>query len=244
MARSIKRHACRQRKSQHEEMNMKNACRIAIGFVLAFYTLLAANPARAQFDDPSPGSQVEQSDGGEGLHYLLYLPNGYNQTKSWPIILFLHGTGGSGSNISNVQNEALPSLLTYNSFSSLDILKNNFILISPQCPSNMDWLSQMNKVLSIVDTVTRIYRGDSSRTYIVGVSMGGAGAWYYAARAPGRWAAMVVLAGGLAPHGGPTLAQLGSIGEALPIWVQHGDDDTGMPYSDSVNAVRLLQNSG
>ncbi len=33
------------------------------------------------------------------LNYLLYLPPGYESKTGWPLILFLHGSGESGSDI-------------------------------------------------------------------------------------------------------------------------------------------------
>ncbi|UYQ93461.1 hypothetical protein MKQ68_25685 [Chitinophaga horti] len=45
--------------------------------------------------------------------YVVYTPSTYNtdKTKSWPVIIFLHGIGERGSNINSVKNVALPRKL-------------------------------------------------------------------------------------------------------------------------------------
>ena len=33
------------------------------------------------------------------MKYLLYLPKDYNQKDSWPVLLFLHGSGERGDDL-------------------------------------------------------------------------------------------------------------------------------------------------
>lgn len=217
---------------------------LAIAATAVFTTVLALH-AFAQMGAPTPGLQVEQSAGGEGISYLLFLPNGFNTSKTWPVLVYLHGAGFRGTDISRVSSEGLPKLLDADSFTTLDALKNNFIVISPQCPAGSIWFDEMDRVLSIVDTVCSRYEGNKHRVYLAGHSLGGAGTLRIAAHSPGRWAALVVVSGGIAPHwGGPELAELGEIGANVPIWIHHGDADGTIPYTDAVSAVQLMQNSG
>ena len=47
------------------------------------------------------------------LNYLLYLPKGYDAQgeKRWPMILFLHGAGESGEDLSKVKIHGIPKLV-------------------------------------------------------------------------------------------------------------------------------------
>ncbi|MGZ3998860.1 MAG: hypothetical protein ACXVKM_14400, partial [Flavisolibacter sp.] len=61
--------------------------------------------------------------------YLLYLPDHYNgdSSQKWPLLLFLHGSGESGSDIQRVKLHGPPQLIEQGkSFP--------FIVVSPQSP--------------------------------------------------------------------------------------------------------------
>jgi hypothetical protein len=46
------------------------------------------------------------------LDYLLYLPEGYaTSRKKWPLMLFLHGSGESGTNLAMVKTHGPPKLV-------------------------------------------------------------------------------------------------------------------------------------
>ena len=62
------------------------------------------------------------------LNYLLFLPEGYDSSdKKWPLILFLHGAGESGSDVEKVKATGLPKLLE----TKTDL---PFVVVSPQSP--------------------------------------------------------------------------------------------------------------
>ena len=63
--------------------------------------------------------------------YLIYLPKDYNARSKtrWPLILFLHGAGERGTNLSKVALHGPPKLVKQ----ARDF---PFIIVSPQCPAN------------------------------------------------------------------------------------------------------------
>src|SRR5690606_8870866 len=66
--------------------------------------------------------------------YLLYLPQGYEEKSydTWPLILFLHGSGERGDSLGRVQKNGIPKLIAEG--------KNfPFIVASPQCPAGRRW---------------------------------------------------------------------------------------------------------
>ncbi len=162
------------------------------------------------------------------LDYLLFLPKGYeNSDKRWPLMLFLHGAGESGSDLDKVKIHGPPKLVE----SKPDF---PFILVSPQSPGrgwNADALN------GLLDEVMRQYRVDPDRVYLTGLSMGGYGTWTLAAAHPEKFAAIVPICGGGNPGDAPKLAR-------LPIWVFHGAKDLTVPQERSKEMVQAIQAAG
>lgn len=159
------------------------------------------------------------------LDYLLFLPEGYAKSrKRWPLMLFLHGAGESGTNLEKLKVLGPPKIVE----SKPDF---PFILVSPQSPHG-GW--DPDTLNALLDNVMRKYRVDKDRVYLTGASMGGSGTWHLAAAYPEKFAAIAPVCG----HGDPADAkQLARI----PIWVFHGANDHVVPVErdeEMVNAIR------
>lgn len=148
------------------------------------------------------------------LPYRLYLPQGYDESKQYPVMLFLHGAGERGSDnvihvnkIAGVSNVLLDRLV-------LGGYNDKFIVVAPQCPEGMrwvenDWSTGKYDFDSIAQSIpSRLvssllhneifakYSVDRSRIYGAGVSMGGFGITDLAMREPGLFAAVYNICGG------------------------------------------------
>jgi predicted esterase len=100
------------------------------------------------------------------------------------------------------------------------------LLNDPNDPPNLRELSE-KETLEVIDLVRKEFKVDDRRTYLMGHSMGGAGALYLAIKYPQRWAAAVALA-----PAAFTVDQegLGRIPK-MPILLVHGDMDTVVPVT-------------
>jgi predicted peptidase len=169
--------------------------------------------------------------------YRVWLPPRYTKLRRWPVILFLHGSGESGNDDVRQLTTALPAQLVQ------DPSRYHAVVVIPQCPTDREWYGEMEtQALAALDASIKEFRGDPRRLYLTGVSMGGAGAWYFA-RHPGRWAAIVPVCGEVVRQPGDqfpidppadikqilhaanpydTLAR--AIG-STPVWIFHGSDD-------------------
>src|SRR4051794_9547664 len=67
------------------------------------------------------------------------------------------------------------------------------LLSDPNDPPNLRELSE-RETLEVVDLIRKEFKVDDDRTYLMGHSMGGAGALYLAIKYPQRWAAIAALA--------------------------------------------------
>jgi dienelactone hydrolase len=96
-------------------------------------------------------------------------------------------------------------------------------------PSNLGELSEKD-VLHVLENVRREFNIDDRRIYLLGQSMGGAGALHLASKYPDIWAAVAAAAPALREQQQP--AQLEAIRQ-LPIILVHGDNDLAVPIEQS-----------
>jgi predicted peptidase len=172
------------------------------------------------------------------LRYLLFLPRQHNtrRTARWPLILFLHGAGERGENLSRVASHGPPKLVK----SRPDF---PFVVASPLCPAGQHWRADI--LLALLDELLERFPVDASRVYLTGLSMGGYGTWALASACPERFAAAAPICGG-----GETLPIL--LAEtrklrtlrSLPIWAFHGARDDVVPLHESERMVKAMRDIG
>jgi len=187
--------------------------------------------ARADSTRQTPGKLEKEITVKVSIKYLLYLPKGYDEDdNTWPLVLFLHGSGERGDDLESVKRLGLPMLIEQG--------KNfPFILVSPQCPLGQRWDPLELSVL--LDKIEEDYRVDTSRVYITGLSMGGEGTWKLAFAEPHRFAA-------IAPVCGRTDSYYLDAGilKNMPTWVFHGAKDDVVPITESERLVNALKEAG
>lgn len=200
---------------------------VKILFVLFVATAATAAAAESQAK-PEPGSQQParlEKQVPVTMDYLLFLPQGYEQRESWPLLLFLHGAGERGSDLELVKKHGPPKIVA-------DKKDFPFILVSPQCPANRWW--EPFELNALLDDIVAEHKVDSDRIYVTGLSMGGFGTWALAARAPDRFAAIVPICGGGEASWARRIRD-------LPVWVFHGGKDPVVPLASSERMVEALK---
>jgi len=171
------------------------------------------------------------------LRYLLSLPTGYerSKTKRWPLILFLHGAGERGDDLSLVRKHGLPRVVAERRVPGFENFP--FIAVSPQCPTDRWWSRETLALEALLEGIEQEFRVDPDRIYLTGLSMGGFGTFALAATLPDRFAAIVPICGG----GSRTDARrLGHI----PLWVFHGAKDETVPLRSSAEMVEAIARFG
>ncbi len=193
------------------------------------------------------------------LDYLLYLPPGYDAKadKKWPLILFLHGAGERGTNLASVAYHGPPKLVRKtppvpkneteagrtNREAATKLLAENFIVVSPQCPSGQSW--EDDAVLGLLDSVLASHAVDTNRVYLTGLSMGGFGSWSLLGKAPDRFAAIAPICGGgnsidiLLPRRGK-----GTALKSLGVWAFHGAKDPVVVLAESERMIAAIKKAG
>jgi predicted peptidase len=167
--------------------------------------------------------------------YLLFLPQGYQPKgeKRWPLLLFLHGAGERGTNLSKVTVHGPPKIVKTRPDFPL-------IVVSPQCPEGETWSNET--LLALLDDVSKRYRVDTKRVYLTGLSMGGFGTWSLGVQHPERFAAIAPICGG-----GETIRVLlasrrnSAALKSLGVWAFHGAKDPVVLLEESERMVNALK---
>jgi predicted peptidase len=160
---------------------------------------------------------------------LLYLPEGYYESnEEYPLMLFLHGAGERGNDLSIVKRNGPPKLIEEGK-------KFPFIVVSPQCPDRTDWDNRSLMVL--LDYIENHFRVDKNREYLTGLSMGGHATWSLAIQYPERFAAII-------PVCARGYSQDVYVLKDVPVWVFHGEMDDIVPITDGEKMFRALKEAG
>jgi predicted peptidase len=186
--------------------------------------------------------------GGKSMPYLLMKPLGYDSTKSYPLILFLHGSGERGQDNKRTLTH-IESLLTADSNRTAFPA---FVLV-PQCDTGHRWVEvdwkavshtqpaepskYMQLTISLLDKIESSFPIDPKRIYVTGLSMGAFGSWDIIARLPNKFAAAAPVCGG-----GDT--ETATLIKQIPIWIFHGSTDKVVKASRSSDMYEALKKVG
>ena len=164
------------------------------------------------------------------LQYLSWFPADYKtqKQKQYPLLIFLHGSGERGNDITKVKAWGPPSFVEQRS-------DFPFIVISPQCPEGQWWnIEDLNILLT---KLLKKYRIDPDRVYLTGLSMGGFGTWSWASAYPSRFAAIAPVCGGGIQIFAEDLKN-------VPVWAFHGQDDPVVPVKNTTEMVEAIKKQG
>jgi poly(3-hydroxybutyrate) depolymerase len=177
--------------------------------------------------------------------YRLFIPDDYSSAQDYPLILFLHGAIGRGTdNLTHIDNE----LAVFWVQEEVQSVRHCFVVL-PQIPTNQTWevvsgkvstfpsAPMLEMVMDLLDSLEREFSIDQDRINCVGKSMGGQGMYGLISRYPDRFAACMSAAGI------PVYRDAAEIC-SLPLWILHAKGDPTVPISASQELVKLLEQEG
>jgi predicted peptidase len=202
---------------------------------------IAAAQVRLTQDDIDFRKEVYVNKKGDRLPYRLYVPLGYDKNRKYPLLIWLHGTDGRGTD--NLKQLTKQNQLAAHFWIRKDVqLSFPVFLLLPQCPVGQNWadpeLNQPGLYLQMtMEALAKIraqYSIDPDRIYAGGQSMGGLGVWSLLQKYPGLWAGAIVISAYDNFTDIPAIAQ-------VPVWVFQGDADDSVPVTMVREMVRELK---
>jgi len=192
---------------------------ICIIIIIAeFYSASAQNGQLAAMRNAVAGS----------YNFWLYAPREYvAEHRRVPVIIFLHGASLCGNNLQRVRRYGLLHAIE----------KGRYYPSMVIAPQNSGGAWNPKKIARILDWVEENYDVDTTRVYVIGMSLGGYGTLDFAGTYPDRVAAAMALCGG------STLKDFSGLGR-VPLWILHGTADRAVPVSQSKTVVKAMQSSG
>lgn len=193
--------------------------------IISFLLMLAfSTSASAQYDFLRP---VKDSIPG-GYDFWVYTPTDYYYSlESTPVVMFLHGASLCSKDINRSRR-----------YGPLDAIVRgreiDALVIVPQNPGGA-W--NPDKLNDILEWTKRNYAMDSTRVYVLGMSLGGYGTMDFAAAYPDKIAAAMALCGGCSAKDKSGLGR-------LPLWIIHGTADRAVSVKQSQSVVKELQDTG
>jgi len=216
-------------------------------FCMVFFLL----PASMISQDLSAYEKKQFVTSAGDLPYRILLPKDYKKSKSYPLILFLHGSGERGND--NEQQLTHGAQL----FLKKDIREDYpAIVVFPQCPEELSWNNtkyvptddgyaviypktieynaQQNLLEGLIEYLKSSYPIDEKRLYVGGLSMGSMGTLELVRRNPTMFAAAIAICGAADPMAAAAL-------EKTPLSIFHGGADTVIPASGSEALYKALK---
>jgi len=181
----------------------------------------------------------------EIMPYRVYVPKGYNGSKAYPLIIALHGLGGTEDSFFDGYNQGFAALAE----------QHGYLVAAPlgyRVDGGYGWgvgnppadpIAKQNQerseadVMQVLQLMKQQYKVDASRTYLMGHSMGAIGTWRIAPKYPDLWAAIAPISGS------GNAASLERI-KTVPEVIVHGDDDRTVNVQGSRAMVTKLKEMG
>ena len=178
------------------------------------------------------------------LNYRLYIPENI-EYEQVPMIVFLHGAGERGDD-----NETQLVNAILEPFKNPESKFYDSVILAPQCPVYSRWVdydwslgnystdevvetAELKMLAELIKETSENLNIDKLRIYIIGLSMGGYGAWDMLVRHADIFAAGVPICGGGDPSKGEFLSD-------MPIFTFHGSKDSVVSVENTREMVNAI----
>lgn len=219
-----------------------------IGLIMASPSIAQSAPPRGADGPPrmpmtmEPDPRVQQrsytfAPTGEPLKYSVFVSSKVRPNVPAPLIVALHGLGGDSNFIVRGKLVDLAEVGGYIVVGPMGYNVSGWYgspvipMGGPVEPENLTELSELD-VMTVLQIAKAEFNADPRRTYLVGHSMGGAGAIYLGQKHADYWAAVVAIAPAafmMQPNQKDILAPLQAA--KVPVMITQGDQDPVVPTS-------------
>ncbi|MBV9123177.1 MAG: dienelactone hydrolase family protein [Planctomycetes bacterium] len=177
--------------------------------------------------------RVYRAPAGQESKYVVFVPDQYQGTKPFPLIVFLHGSGERGTDGKKPSQVGLGRAIRKQEKTF------PFLVVFPQA-RNPEWVADSEdgrRAMAILADVQKHYRVDRRRIYLTGFSSGGDGVFSFAVLQPEVWAAMVPVCGNGDPRDAEEIKD-------IPCWYFMGSADNKAWVKNAHEMVQALEEAG
>ena len=220
--------------------------RILMAVALVAWMSAVASAQPAATGDAGFEARVYKGADGKTLPYRLLAPKAYKATESYPLVIWMHGSGERGAD----NRRQLTNVVTGTFLAEPARTKYPCFVLVPQASMESGWIgAHLNKVAPVTDTIRMLlativelekeFKIDDRRLYVGGFSAGAFGTWELISRYPDLAAAAFPMAG--TPPGWEKIClRL----KGIPIWIFHGEKDDMAPVEASRAVYAALKQEG
>ena len=214
-----------------------------------FVTLTVTMPAWGQNRGPEICKlSSERMDNVKFLNpeYLVF-PASEKEGRKIPLLIYLHGAGGRGDDITKIKGQVNSITRGLKQF-----VQEPCVVVAPQClkksssKESSTWTPEdLNQFLEELKATLPI---DEKRIYLTGNSMGGYGTWVWGANDPKAFAAIAPISGGTGRGGPkdvtPEIKDWAKNLTNVPVYAFVGAKDRVVPAERSESLIALIRQAG
>ena len=191
----------------------------------------------ATTNNPNFEKRTFKGSEGETLEYWLMTPKEYDKTKKYPLLVALHGSGGTTQ---------APAALGTDEMRE----KHRWFVMAPRAPEGWAWAyprlirekagerpTRLPLVFEAMGALEKEFSLDPQRFYVTGQSLGGIGTYGALAAHPEMFAAAAPVCGAWDVEDAPKFAH-------VPMWICHGGEDRTVLVDYSRKMVEALKQAG
>lgn len=217
-------------------------------FVLLF-TSVAASAQRATPAVETLDKALQEKVLFLNPQYLAYHPERPDKKAKLPLVIYLHGGGGTGDEIRKITGQSRGLVEALRRFG-----KSRCLVVAPQCRRESDksdlrgtWEPKDLDVF-LAHLLAKHDYLDADRVYLTGNSMGGYGSWVWGGNSPQHFAAIAPMVGGIGRGGpkdvSPDIEKWAVNLAKVPVYAFAGAKDKVVPAERSERMVALIKKAG
>ena len=188
------------------------------------------------------------------MPFTLFVPEGYDPARKWPLIVDLHGAGvtplqqmlfDGTTDFAQRDGYIVLAPMGFSTFGGWGPARGTPVLVETADVNPETGAKWATNALSELDALTVLgmvrdrFNVNADRIYLMGHSMGGFGTLFLGARHNTLWAGIAPIAGGGVGPNAPAERL-----KAVPVLVMHGAEDNVVNKMSSRASVRELQKVG
>lgn len=179
--------------------------------------------------------------------YLVYRDAKKSEQGELPLVIYLHGAGGVGTDLKKVKRQPLRLLET------IQKAGKSCLCVAPQATRSPHEFGEKGgwvpaDLETLIKHLKETYQIDRKRIYLTGNSMGGYGTFAWAGKYPGHFAAIAPMVGGIGPGGPKDISKeldlWGRNLATIPMKAYYGGKDRVVPADRGAMILKAVKKAG